>query len=320
MVAPRPSGDAISLRHAGRSVTACAWCGSLFDGRAKRLSQRTRCPECGAATTDPWPSDQELADAYGTWYRPGSGRRFTLVGDALLRRTRGMLAGRLDDIAPLGPVLDVGAGDGALIDALARRGRDALGLEREARRPDIRDEPLEQIEGEWAAVVFWHSLEHLSRPGDAIREAARLLSPGGVVVVAVPDSSSLQARTFGDRWLHLDLPRHLVHLSSRALTSGLERAGFEVTRKSHLRAGQIVIGWLDGLVGSLPGKLSLYQSLRRSGARSRPLSLRQRVASVATGVVLLPAAVACAAVEVASRRSGTIYVEARLRTGGAPPA
>src|SRR4051812_24649585 len=148
-------------------------------------------------------SEEGLGGAYGGWYRRASGRRFGIVGDELLRRTRGSLAARLDAIAPPGPVLDVGAGDGTLIDALAERGRAATGLERAATRADLRPEPIEAIDGEWAAVVFWHSLEHLPAPGAAIRHAARLLAPRGVVVVAVPDAGSLQARAFGDRWLHL---------------------------------------------------------------------------------------------------------------------
>jgi SAM-dependent methyltransferase len=268
------------------------------------LRGRRRCAACGAATIDPWPSEEELARAYGSWYRPESGRRFALAGDALLRRTRAALARRLDRIAPPGPVLDVGAGEGVLVEALRRRGRETVGLERE-------DETLDRIEGEWAAVVFWHSLEHLPEPGDAIRHAARLLVPGGVVVVAVPDSGSLQARAFGDRWLHLDPPRHLVHLTESALAERLERCGFSVERTSHVRGGQIAIGWLDGLVGSLPGGLDLYQSLRSAPARSAPVSRGRRAAAVAAGALLAPVALACAGVEVALRRSGTVYVEAR---------
>jgi SAM-dependent methyltransferase len=252
-----------------------------------------------------------LENAYGTWYRPESGR-FSFVGDVLLRRTRALLAGRLDRIAPAGWVLDVGAGDGVLIDALRHRGREAMGLERDSRRPDVRDDPLERIEGEWAAVVFWHSLEHLSDPGQAIREAARLLCRGGVVAIAVPNTDSLQARAFGERWLHLDPPLHLVHLSERALRSRLTASGFRVERVSHVRGGQIVIGWLDGLVGILPGDLRLYQALRRPEARSGPLTAGRRAAALAMGLLLLPLALGCAALEVAFRRSGTVYVEARL--------
>jgi rRNA maturation protein Nop10 len=306
----------VGSRPPGR-VTGCSWCGAAFDGREQRLEGRVRCPDCGAATTDPWPSGQELADAYGTWYRPESGRRFTFIGDGLLNRTRAALAARVDEIAPPGPVLDVGAGDGVLMDALKQRGREVVGLERDSGRADMRDEPIDRIDGEWAAVVFWHALEHLPDPGDAIRHAARLLKPGGIVLVAVPDTSSLQARAFGDGWLHLDLPRHLVHLSSRALRDGLEGAGLQVERESQIRGGQIVIGWLDGLVGSLPGDLDLYQALRRQTAQSRPFSTAQRLGSIAAGVVLLPVAMACGAVEVLLRRSGTVYVEARLPPGPA---
>ena len=79
---------------------------------AGRLRGRVLCPECGAATTDPWPSSEDLDRAYGTWYRPTAGRRFALLGDAFFNRSRALIASRIDEIAPPGPVLDVGAGRG----------------------------------------------------------------------------------------------------------------------------------------------------------------------------------------------------------------
>lgn len=126
--------------------------------------------------------------------------------------------------------------------------------------------PVDTVEGRWAAVVFWHSLEHLPDPGEVVRQAARLLR------CSVPaELSSLPCRTpgvfrqerFGDRWLHLDLPRHLVHLSSESLQDGLRKSGFEILSTSSTRGGQIVIGWLDGLVSTMPGHLrTCYQALR----------------------------------------------------------
>lgn len=297
------------------AATACAWCGAPFDDRAEHLHLRTRCGSCGAATTDPRPDEEEIEAAYGDWYRPSSGEgRYHFAGDAILGRTRGILAGHLDEIAPPGPILDVGAGEGTLLDALVRRGRRATGLERGAKRHDFLDLPIEKVErGEgWAAVVFWHSLEHLPEPRTAIRESARLLGPGGVLIVAVPNSESIQAQLFGDRWLHLDIPRHLVHLSTRALTGGLEENGFRIEGISYLRPGQIVIGWVAGLVGSLPGGLDFYQAVRRSDARITPLSTARRWLSIVAGVVLLPVAVVGSMAEVLLRRAGTVYVEARI--------
>ena len=95
-----------------RPVRTCAWCGRPLDDGPCACTGRTRCARCGAATTDPWPSEAELERAYGTWYRPEAGR-FSFIGDAVLTRTRALLAGRLDRIAPAGP----GAGRGR------RRGR-----------------------------------------------------------------------------------------------------------------------------------------------------------------------------------------------------
>ena len=293
-------------------MTACVWCGAPLSP-GKRLKGRVRCSTCGVATTSPWPTQAELERAYGGWYRPAGGR-FSGVGDRVLRHSRGALAGRLERIAPPGPVLDVGAGDGALVEGLRRRGREATGLDSYADGPHVRRGSLAgEEEGAWAAVVFWHSLEHLPEPSEALVEARRLLVPGGVVVVAVPNSDSMQARLFGDRWLALDLPRHLVHLTGRTLCDRLRDLGFEVERVSYLRGGQVVFGWLHGLVGLLPGGPSLYDAIRRREARSIAISLARRAAIVAAAVVLLPLALGAAVFEAALRRGGTVYVEARHR-------
>ena len=78
-----------------------------------------------------------------------------------------------------------------------------------------------------------------------------------------------------------------------------------------ITGGQIVIGWLDGLVGRLPGRPSLYQALRRPPARKTPQSARPRALAIAAAVLLLPVAWVAAAIEVAMRRGGTVYVEGR---------
>jgi SAM-dependent methyltransferase len=292
-----------------RSPASCAWCGAPLGPSAARLAGRTRCTSCGAATTDPWPTADRLDTAYAR-YRPESGR-FAGIGDEMLRRTRARLASRIDRVAPPGPVLDVGAGDGTLLDALRCLGRDGLGLERDSRRDDVQEADITEVEGEWSAIVFWHALEHLPAPGRAIDHAGRHLRAGGAVLVAVPNSASLQAVVFGDRWFHLDLPRHLVHLPAAALTERLRSLGLTVTRVSHWRGGQALFGWLHGLVGTLPGRPDLYEAIRRPEARTRPLPGHHRVLALGAAVVLFPLAALATAMEVAARRGGTVYVEAR---------
>jgi SAM-dependent methyltransferase len=291
-------------------ATHCAWCGAELPASAPRAGGVARCERCGAATTDPWPSEATLKTAYEGWYRPAGGR-FSGPGDAFLRRSRGALARRLDEIAPPGPVLDVGAGDGTLLDALRRRGRDASGLELVSTRPDIEAADIAELERrDFAAIVFWHSLEHLPRPSDALARAAELLAPGGVLVIAAPNSDSLQARLFRERWLALDLPRHLVHLPARTLVERLGELGLRVTRTSHVRGGQVVFGWLHGLVGALPAHPDLYDAIRRPDARRASMTPARRVGTLAAATALAPVALAGAAAEAVSRRGGSIYVEA----------
>jgi hypothetical protein len=302
--------DAPQRPVAAPDPAACQWCGAPLGAGAKRRAGRAVCARCGVASTDPPPTDAELDRAYGEWYRPGAGR-FAGPLDAVLRRSRAALAGRIDAVAPRGPVLDVGAGDGTLVDALAARGRDATGIERVARPPRVRAAELADLEGPYAAVVFWHSLEHLRRAGAQLERAAELLVPGGVIVVAMPNAASLQASVFGDRWLALDLPRHLVHVPAPALRDRLTGLGLRIERTGQLRGGQAVFGWLHGLVGALPGHPDLYDAIRRPAARSAPMTPGRRALALAAAIVLLPAAGATTLVEAALGRGGSAYVEAR---------
>ena len=224
---------------------------------------------------------------------------------------RGSLARRLDRIAPPGAVLDVGAGDGALIEALRAHGREATGIDRYPSHPDVRDEGIERVAGRWAGIVFWHSLEHLPRAGESLDLACSLLEPGGVLVIAMPNPRSLQAAAFGDSWFAFDYPRHLVHVPAPALLARLRSLDLSIERVSYLRGGQVVFGWLYGLVGRLPLRPDLYDAIRRPAARRRALSTPARAATLLAAVALLLPAALAAAVEVALRRGGITYVEAR---------
>lgn len=295
------------------SPELCAWCGAPLAHVEGERWTVVRCTACGVGTTAPWPSDAELDAAYGTAYRPAAGR-FSGPGDAILERTRGLLATRIDRLAPPGRVLDVGAGDGTLLRALARRGRDAVGLERGATGDGaMRDADITEVEDGWAAIVFWHSLEHLRDPASALEAAAERLAPGGLLFVAVPNSASLQAAAFKRDWLALDLPRHLTHVTKDALVWRLEGLGLTVSRVSDWRGGQSVFGWLHGLVGKLPGNPNLYDALRRPEARMAQ-DATPRIVTLGAAAALLPVAAFAAAVEAAVHRGGTVHVEARRHT------
>ena len=289
---------------------ACPWCGAEVSAPDLDGFTVVRCPACRTGITWPVPTESELDAAYGEWYRPQEGR-FSGPGDRVLRWTRSTLARRLNKTAPPGRILDVGAGDGTLVGALRAIGRDALGLERTGTGPFVMSGEVGDVGGQLSAIVFWHSLEHLRQPAVTLRDAVALLQPLGVLVVAVPNYNSLQAQLFGDRWFALDMPRHLVHLDSGTLVARLEELGLRVQRESYVRGGQLVFGWMHGLVCCLPGHPDLHDALRRPTARNEPLSRPRLILAVLAALCLSPVALVASVIEVALRRGGTVYVEAR---------
>lgn len=75
-------------------------------------------------------------------------------------------------------------------------------------------------------VVFRGVLQHLDNPFDALREAARLLRPGGTMaILAQPDADSLCYRLFGELPA-LDLPRNWWIPGRREIENVLRRLGF----------------------------------------------------------------------------------------------
>jgi SAM-dependent methyltransferase len=122
------------------------------------------------------------------------------------------------------------------------------------------------------AICLWHSLEHLPRPWEVIERAARRLNPSGVLVVAVPNPLSRQARIMGARWPHWDLPRHLFEfppdwLRAVGTACGLEWASTTTCDRGSLRVH--ASSW-----GMALQSLLISERLRPFGARLAHLLTR----------------------------------------------
>lgn len=112
-------------------------------------------------------------------------------------------------------------------------------------------------------VVMWHVLEHLPDPVAALRQIAEIVTPGGLILAAVPNFGSFEARLFSRRWYSLDAPRHLIHFTPDTLRSAASRAGLTVQTIDHSTG---TAGLVYSLMGDLTGvSLKLHH---------RPLSER----------------------------------------------
>jgi 2-polyprenyl-3-methyl-5-hydroxy-6-metoxy-1,4-benzoquinol methylase len=284
-----------------------------------------RCSGCGLGLTWPPVPDAEIGSFYPATYYGRENVRFNVLFERLTRLFRLRRARVIRRRISPGPVLDVGCGRGFTLNYLRDLGFTPRGIELSetaawhARRVlglDVETGDFLKSShraGSFHAVIFWHSLEHMARPAQALRRARELLKPGGLLVVAVPNFSSLQARLFGRDWFHLDVPRHYVHFSSEALARLLEREGFRIAQTDHFSFEQNPYGWVQSALNALGFDFNfLYAALKNRSGRTFQLR-RHPVQALLTAVIVGPftlLALILTLAEAALRRGGTVEVYA----------
>ena len=284
------------------------------------------CTECGLGRFDPMPGPDEVLGFYPDEYYGQAGTKFHRLVELLVRIAASrQIAFASRDLAEGARVLDVGCGRGVLLGPLADRGFEVHGVElREEAVAGIDPRAHVRIAGHLAdagyeedsfdQVVIWHVLEHLADPRGTLAEAKRILRPGGRIVVAVPNLSSLQARWAGAAWFHLDAPRHLTHFSRESLERLLRVLGFEPISEHHFSLRQNPFGWIQSAQNfsrSLP-RNGLYTLLHeRAHGAPAPYTAGVRWRMLAWGALLAPFALALSVAAALLRRGATFHVVAR---------
>jgi len=168
-------------------------------------------------------------------------RRFPKIVESLQQALYGWRVHQVESAASGGKkrVLDVGCGRGLLLQEFRRRGWEVQGTElsassarypREALNLPVEVGSLETIgfpAKHFDAITLWHVLEHVADPRALIGELHRILKPGGVLLIGVPNFGGAEARFFRDKWFHLDVPRHVTHLTKTMLQQALSENGFQ---------------------------------------------------------------------------------------------
>lgn len=79
-------------------------------------------------------------------------------------------------------------------------------------------------------VTIMHVLEHLPNPRRVLEEAKRILCPGGLLIIAVPNYQSFIRNIYGTSWPYFRYPFHLYHYSTSNLSLFLKDLGFEIIK------------------------------------------------------------------------------------------
>jgi 2-polyprenyl-3-methyl-5-hydroxy-6-metoxy-1,4-benzoquinol methylase len=278
------------------------------------------CAACGLAKTVPSPDDATLHELHSTqYYRNGEGVRFTTPLEWLVEGMRRWRIYRLSHFARTGRALDIGCGSGRFLRALRHSGWEVAGLELNddtataARTVHglMVETALEAFaDSSFDLITITHVLEHIRDPHQMLADCVRLLKPGGVIAVAVPNIDSWQARWTRDGWFHLDLPRHLWHFSETWLSAALIERGFEQKKVRRMDFAHNIFGWLQSLLNCLGLRYNrLYSFLSSDDLDTDNLS---HYFSLIVSLVLMPLLLALslllAVLEAAFHASGTVEI------------
>jgi 2-polyprenyl-3-methyl-5-hydroxy-6-metoxy-1,4-benzoquinol methylase len=279
--------------------TRCVLCdGGTF--RQERLGL-LNCVRCGLIVSPTiWQSHaNEMLEAewFGESYQPKTSRWVCWFEASNNRRTMRRLAqaklcGRR--------LLEVGVGSGSLLQAARGQGFEVAGCDlspaicERVERLGIRVHcgTLEELqdEGWFDVVVMNHLLEHVHDPVALLGNVQRLLAPGGLVHICVPNAACWEARLRG--WTSYE-PYHLTYFTSATLKHAVTSSGLVLEQ---LFTHESFSGWFlavlrTGLGVNRNGRVqpNVWTERTSTGcARSALAEHAYRLAMVCAGGILWP--------------------------------
>lgn len=221
---------------------------SAFFWTRKNNCDLFHCQKCGLIFVSPLPRDPEkiysekyfsgAKDSLGYADYEGDKEIMSGIFKTYLKKTEKFFPKK-------GRLLDVGAATGHFVELAGASGWDASGVEISQYAAGIgRKKGLQIVIGNletydfpenyFDAVTFWDVLEHFEKPELAVRQARKILKPGGILALNTPDSESFAAKVFGRRWHALVPPNHLHIFGRKNLARLLAKNGFEIVETARV--------------------------------------------------------------------------------------
>lgn len=186
-------------------------------------------------------------------------------------------------------LLDVGCACGYLIDVALESGDDAYGIEfseaaialaSEAARPRIIQGDVNQLDtshqGIYDVITAFDILEHTQAPNEFLTSLRTLLAPGGLLVIATPDTGHVLRVLMGTHWPNLQPNQHTFLFSRRSIQLALEQAGYQ---EIHV-TGAVKVLTPEYLAEQLRIHTPLITNSYRAISRFLPERLRQLAVGV----------------------------------------
>lgn len=279
-----------------------------------------RCSDCGLIQSDLGSISSSFDELYfDSYYGEQQEEKFGIL-IRLFQAERQRIA--LSGLTP-GKLLDIGCGDGTFLKNLpktwqrygyepSKPGQASL----KAAGIDSIDmyNPPPELRRQFDVITMWHSLEHIPDAAQVLAGIRTLLKPNGLLFISIPNIKSLQAKTFGAKWFHLDPTRHLIHYDEETVCQVLKKNGFSVSSVNTLSFEYNLFGWWQSLYNFLPIEFNLaYKKLKRTELYKPTIGNRMAWwGCVIASVFTIPVAGVLTLGEWVLGRGGVLNVKAKL--------
>lgn len=242
------------MKHPQEHIETCPICESknlqdYLHLKDDFLSRETfaiqQCSDCNFLFTNPRPTKEAIGSYYKSDDYISHSNKSKGLFAALYQIARKLnLSSKYFIIAKhstIGKALDIGSGTGHFLNYLQNKQWQVQGIEPDedaaqfsrsnfSLQIDSEKKLSELDKNSFDLITMWHVLEHVHGLNERMTEIANLIKPEGLLILALPNPESFDAKHYVKYWAAYDVPRHLYHFTKETVYNLAVKHNFVVEK------------------------------------------------------------------------------------------
>jgi 2-polyprenyl-3-methyl-5-hydroxy-6-metoxy-1,4-benzoquinol methylase len=209
---------------------------------SKELFNIVECAQCGFVFTNPRPGEKDISQYYNSEIYISHHANKGGIIPWIYRKVRGLQFIYKTNIiksyfkTPVS-ILDIGCGTGDFLKYCETFNWKTIGVEpdSDARKqagekgiPVYEVAHLNELKDKFDVITMWHVLEHVNDLAERMEQLKRLIKDDGILIIAVPNRNSMDARYYKSYWAAYDVPRHLSHFTTESISNLFRKYDFNL--------------------------------------------------------------------------------------------
>lgn len=261
------------------TINNCPVCGSSETAKVfnvvdyfstKETFQVCECKECAFRFTNNFPSEDIIGSYYDSPdYISHSDSKKGLINRLYHFFRKRMLNKKINlvskhlaqaetdlDVKHTFRLLDIGCGTGYFLNAAKEKGYIVSGIEKGSKAREYAisnfglnvksEDSLWNIDNKsFDVITLWHVLEHMQKLNEVVEKLNNIVAPNGILVLALPNCHSYDAKKYKEYWAAYDVPRHLWHFSPDTIEKLLSKHNFKIIKQKTMPLDAFYISLLS---------------------------------------------------------------------------